>query len=230
MHPDARLLPLCRRPHRPPMHHKNFNIIAELATNSIAFIHAWRHRYRITNPCTPTPSFGYGSSPSVSTEYILSSSIQSHKILVLLHHHLAMDRVPSVSTEYITQFLCLFMHSVVDTESQILVLLRHHLAMDRVPQCQLNTFCRRYRVTKSSYSHTIIWLRIESLSVDCSRNVNSYHVDHEILYAIVLDLRGTPGDVTLHSAFCTAFAAFLRMVEFTWSLSDNTSFGSIHRR
>src|SRR5579859_4362624 len=72
MHPDARLLPLCRRPHHPPMQHKNFNIIAALATNSIAFIHAWRRRYRITNPCTPMPSFGYGSSPSVSTEYILS--------------------------------------------------------------------------------------------------------------------------------------------------------------
>src|SRR5579859_20333 len=92
MSPDARLLHLCRRSHRPPLQHKNFSIIAQLTTNSIAFIHAQCRRYRVTkssyshniiwlqieSPCrlntspkfchprTPTPSFGYGSSPSES--------------------------------------------------------------------------------------------------------------------------------------------------------------------
>src|SRR5579859_623421 len=69
MHSQARLLPLWGGSHRPPLQLKNSGVQVGLTTNPITLIHAQRHRYRITNPRTPTPSFGYGSSPSVSSKY-----------------------------------------------------------------------------------------------------------------------------------------------------------------
>src|SRR5579859_4221235 len=49
-------------------------------------------------------------------------------------------------------------------------------------------------------------------------------ITKEILQAIVLNLRGTHDDINLRAAFCTAFAAFLRMAEFTWSCWNDKSF------
>src|SRR5579859_6854943 len=49
-------------------------------------------------------------------------------------------------------------------------------------------------------------------------------ITSEILQAILVTLRYTHDDVNIYAAFCTAFAGFLRIGEFTWSTWNNRSF------
>src|SRR5579859_3024823 len=92
------------------------------------------------NPRIPATSFGYGSSPSVSTKYITQILSSSYSDTIIW---LRIESLRVTKSSYSYTIIWLRIESL--------------------------------RITKSSYSYTIIWLRIESLSVDCSRNVNSYH-------------------------------------------------------
>src|SRR5579859_5478369 len=49
-------------------------------------------------------------------------------------------------------------------------------------------------------------------------------ITSEILQAILVTLRYTHDDVNIYAAFCTAFAGFLRIGEFTWLTWNNQSF------
>src|SRR5436190_3123996 len=48
-------------------------------------------------------------------------------------------------------------------------------------------------------------------------------ITSEILQAILATLRDTHDDINVYAAFCTAFAGFLRIGEFTWSTWNNQS-------
>jgi len=49
-------------------------------------------------------------------------------------------------------------------------------------------------------------------------------ITSEILQAILVTLRYTHDDINIYAAFCTAFAGFLRIGEFTWSTWNDRSF------
>ena len=49
-------------------------------------------------------------------------------------------------------------------------------------------------------------------------------ITSEILQAILVTLRYTHDDINIYAAFCTAFAGFLRIGEFTWSTWNDQSF------